>query len=279
MWQKNKLNSTKTWRTIKVLIIHINYTEGYLAIEHRYYSKSKKQQQKIQFTIAGITLSTNLIILVFAVMFKIYLLPIIGIAVTISIIAPFYDVPALVRNGKLYYYSPMLLAEKVKNGIIKIHGGTLFDYVFCIDKNLNGNQRTNAILKSYIDGIINLINVYEFENTKNVKIRGTSYILNERTAEKIGFVKVKTNLMQRLILFFNYTNLLISLSLAKAKLTFPRLRSIYTFEGKLENISKNKAFLISLRDRIEAQIMKASKQYNGNVSIGARIRGKNNKHK
>ena len=41
--------------------------------------------------------------------------------------------------------------------MIKIHGGTLFDYVFVIDQKMNGKQRTNFIIQQYLEGLLNLI--------------------------------------------------------------------------------------------------------------------------
>jgi hypothetical protein len=34
----------------------------------------------------------------------------------------------------MIYYSPLFITEKPKDGLIKIHGGTLFDYYFVIEK-------------------------------------------------------------------------------------------------------------------------------------------------
>lgn len=122
---------------------------------------------------------------------------------TMSIIAPFFDTPSLAKQGELIYYSPLFLTEKGKNGVITMHGGTLFDYYYVLDRTLNGTQRTKLIIKGYLDGLLNLIEEYEGKVPNLIKIKGTSYIINERTANKIGLKKVKTSLLQSFILGFN----------------------------------------------------------------------------
>lgn len=78
----------------------------------------------------------------------------------------------------MIYYSSLFVAEKEEKGIIEIHGGSLFDYVFAIDKTLSGKQRTNFVLHKYLEGILNLIDVCEKDNNTSLKINGTTYILN-----------------------------------------------------------------------------------------------------
>lgn len=118
----------------------------------------------------------------------------------------------------MVYYSSLFIIEKPRDGVIKIHGGTLFDYYFVIDKGMNGKQRTDFIIQQYLEGLLNLVDTYK--TNKNMKIRGTSYILNKRTAEKIGFEIVKTNVLQKVILGYNYFNILISNSVAKTNYHF-----------------------------------------------------------
>jgi hypothetical protein len=216
-------------------------------VEHKFYLKTEKEQQRIQLKIAGGAILFNLILLLFLFAIGLPLLSFLSISITLSIIAPFFDTPSLAKQGEIIYYSPLFLTEKEKNGVITIHGGTLFDYYYVIDRSLNGTQRTNLIIKGYLDGLLGLIEEYEDKAPDLIKIRGTSYIINERTANKIGLKKVKTNFLQSLILSFNYFNLMSSYSLAKAKLSFPNLRNIHTFEGSLEELMKQKTYLLRLR--------------------------------
>ncbi|MFD2541254.1 hypothetical protein ACFSSB_02900 [Lacinutrix gracilariae] len=152
----------------------------------------------------------------------------------------------------MMYYSPLFLSEKPKNGRIKIHGGTLFDYYFVIDRKWNGKQRTNFITQQYLEGLLALIE--EYKNDKHMKIRGTSYIINERTAEKMGFKIMQTDFLQKTILLYNYFNVLISNSIAKNKLAFPNLNKTKTFEADISQILEKKEFIEKLNKSLKNTI-------------------------
>jgi len=188
----------------------------------------------------------------------IYLIGILTFSITLSIIAPFFDMPSLKKNGRVIYYSPLFITEKPKNGLIKIHGGTLFDYYFVIDKKMNGKQRTNFIIQQYLDGLLHLIEKYE--NDKKIKIRGTSYIINKRTAEKIGFEIVETDILQKIILIYNYFNILISNSIAKNKLSFPKLNKTKTFDADVSQLLERKEYIEKLNKSLKSTI--ANTMYN-----------------
>ncbi len=182
----------------------------------------------------------------------IYLIAILTLTITLSIIAPFIDTPSLKKSGHLIYHSPLFLSEKLKKGVIKIHGGTLFDYVFVIDRNLNGKQRTNFIIQQYLEGLLNLIEANENKKIESITIRGTSYIINGRTAWRIGFKVVKTDTIQKFILIYNYFNLLITYSIAKNKLSFPNFKELKTFEAELNELVKRKDYISKLNDKLKS---------------------------
>ena len=152
----------------------------------------------------------------------------------------------------MIYYSPLFITEKPKNGLIKIHGGTLFDYYFVIDKKMNGKQRTDFIIHQYFIGLLSLIEKHK--NDTRIKIRGTSYIINERTAEKIGFEIVKTDISQKIILIYNYFNILISNSIAKNKLAFPKLNKTKTFETDISQLLERKEYIERLNKSLKNTI-------------------------
>jgi hypothetical protein len=179
-----------------------------------------------------------------------YALPVFSIVITLSIIAPFFDIPSLLRKGKLQYYSLMLLAENEKDGLVIIHGGTLFDYWFVIDRNLNGRQRTNFIIIEFLEGLISMVSDYEEAGRKEIRIRGTTHIINERTAGKIGFRKVERDARQMIIFVYNYFNLLVSNSIARGRVALPSLRNVNTFESDIEALSDRKEYLIQLKNKI-----------------------------
>ena len=152
----------------------------------------------------------------------------------------------------MIYYSPLFITEKPKDGLIKIHGGTLFDYWFVIENKMNGKQRTDFIIQSYLEGLLHLIEKHE--NDRTIKIHGTSYIINQRTVEKIGFKIVETDILQKIILGYNYFNILISNSIAKNKLSFPNLNKTITFETDMTQLFERKEYIEKLNERLKSTI-------------------------
>lgn len=219
-------------------------------MEHRFYQKTKKEQTRIQVLVGLITLTILLLIIILSWWTKMYLLIFIALPVIISLVAPFFDAPSLKESGRVVYLSSLLLAEIPKKGIMKIHGGTLFDYVFVIDRKMNGKQRTNFILSKFLQGLLKLIEEKRNTNEDELIIRGTSYIINERTAKLIGFKVIEMDNLQKFILIFNYVNLLVSHSFAKGKLSFPRLSNIKTFEMKISELIGKEAVIEKLSERI-----------------------------
>ncbi|WP_237590116.1 hypothetical protein [Polaribacter sargassicola] len=149
----------------------------------------------------------------------------------------------------MIYYSSLFITEKPKNGLIKIHGGTLFDYYFVIDKKWNGKQRTKFIIQQYLEGLLNLIEKYE--NDEQIKIKGTSYIINKRTAEKIGFKVDKIDALQKITLMYNYFNILISNSIAKKQLSFPNLSRTKTFYTDIGQLVERKKYIENLNKSLK----------------------------
>ncbi len=92
-------------------------------LNHRFYTKSIKEQNKILFIIAISAIAIILLSIILSIYSKIYLIGIFTIIIVLSIIAPFYDMPSLKKNGSVIYFSSLLISEKPKNGLIKIHGG------------------------------------------------------------------------------------------------------------------------------------------------------------
>ncbi len=225
-----------------------------MQLKHRFYNKSKSEQNRIQTLIAVSALGIVFLSIVVAWITKVYFLGFLAIPIVLTIIAPFFDTPSLKKSGKLIYHSPLFLSERPKKEVIKIHGGTLFDYVFVINKKMNGKQRTDFIIQQYLQGLLNLMEEYKNKTNENLTIRGTSYIVNERTAQRIGFKIVETDFIQRLILSFNYFNILTTYSIAKNKLSFPKLSTIITFEAKLNDLSDRKDFLRNLNNKLKSTI-------------------------
>ena len=220
-----------------------------MKLKNQYFLLSKKEQKLFQIKLAAISIAIIILLgmVLFFVNTKLLFLLLFVISIVISMIAPFYDIPSLVENGQLKYHSLFLLAEKEKKEVITIHGGTLFDYYFVFSKEMTNRERTKLVLLEYLKGLKNII-----KNTnENTIIQGTSYIINERTAHKVGLKKVNTNGIQNLILLFNYFNLMVSISLVKKSIHFPNLKNIQTFEGQISAIKSRELFIDKLIDKLE----------------------------
>ncbi len=175
-------------------------------------------------------------------LFYLYLI----IPLPLILAAPFVDAPLGKRQGKLVYYSPLFITEKEFKDEILIHGGTLFDYVYTLDSKMKGPDRTRLILHSYLQGLLNLIEAHENTRHNNLVVRGTTYIINERTANRFGLHVVKTDFNQVLILLINYLPLTLAYSFARAKLSFPGLGKIRTFEATIADLINHKPALFAL---------------------------------
>ncbi len=180
-----------------------------------------------------------------------YYLPLFVAPLILSVLAPFIDTPQGKKQGKLIYHSPLFITEKEKNGRIIIHGGTLFDYYYVIDRNWKAKQRIRYILRQYILGLVNLTESYTEKEAAEITLEGTSYILNKRTAEKLGFTTKRTDILQQIILIYNYLQILLANSMAKGKLSFPDVGKVNTYTASLSSVKKNKNYLKKLAEKLE----------------------------
>lgn len=221
-----------------------------MEFEHRFYKKTEKQQKTFWLKLTIIILGIFLPLIFLAFLKGYYVVAIAIIPLVISVIAPFYDVPTMYRKGRILYHSTLFLSEKPRNEILKIHGGTLFDYWFVINRNSSGYERRKFIINQFLSGLLHLIEKYENEGKDHFKVEGTTYILNKRTAERIGFRVQKPDVIDSLILFFNYFNILITSTISNAKLSFPRIKNIYTFETSFKELKENRQLIEQLKNNL-----------------------------
>lgn len=219
-------------------------------MQHRFYQKTEQEQSLFLFKIGLALLLLTASILYISYISELYLLAGI-IPVLFLIAAPFIDLPMGKKKGTFIYYSPLFITEKPQDKKITIHGGTLFDYVFTIEKNMDAKTRTRLVFLGYVKGLLNLISQYDQDAKEDLTLRGTSYILNDRTAKHFGFYPANTDFGQLVILLFNYIPLTISNTFIKKRLTFPRFSEIKTYEAKLSEIIEQKSELKQLKARLE----------------------------
>ena len=225
-------------------------------MKHRYYALTKGQQRLFLFKLTGLLLGFNLLIAMVLLVSGLAFLSLFIFALSLSVFAPFVDVPSGVKNGSLVYYSPLLIAEKIKHNAITLHSGSLFDYYFSLDFTQSAQARKKQVFQAYVDGLLTLINQYEHQPPDHIQINATSYILNPRTARKLGLQITKTNLIQQFILYFNFINLTCALSLLKGQLTLPKMNQIYSFNGQLSTLIANKPYLLKLKEKLKETHLK-----------------------
>src|SRR6056297_182736 len=192
--------------------------------QHPFFLKSHAEQKRFQARLVSVSLL--FIGAVSALLYLAGLLPLIFLvfALVLSIIAPFLDVPAMVRSG------------------------TLFDFWFLFRKDMSASERKRLAMAGMIEGMINLIDEHKRADRRDLKVRTTSYILNERSAAKLGLEKRPTDGIQTLILYYNYFNLAASYSLLNRRLAFLSIKSVQTFEGSMAVLAERRPFLEKLKN-------------------------------
>ncbi|GLB47889.1 hypothetical protein [Neptunitalea lumnitzerae] len=221
---------------------------------HKFYSKTSKEQKKVQIKIGLLALLIIAIGVWIAWFTQVYIIGILIFFIIITLLAPFVDTPSMKQAGRLTYHSLLFITEKPKDNKIKVHGGTLFDYVFVLCKQIPREKRIHFILQQYVEGLIHLITSLENSKEEHIIISGTSYIINERTAKRLGFKVIDTDGLQLIILALNYCNITTSYSIAKGKITLPNIAKTKTFEVSLADLKEKKSYLISLNKKLYSRL-------------------------
>lgn len=219
-------------------------------MEHRFFQKNESEQRRLLWKTGAGLFAMSIAILAISYLTDFYLL-IFMIPIMILIAAPFIDLPMGKKSGKFIYYSPLFITEEERNNRVTVHGGTLFDYVYTINPEMQGRERTRFVLYGYIAGLLNFISIHEDQDKDNLKIRGTSYIINRRTASRFGLQPVQKDFFQILLLLFNYIPISLSYSYLKQKLQLPKISDVQTYEGTLSEIAAHKEELVRLKHRLK----------------------------
>ena len=119
--------------------------------------------------------------------------------------------------------------------------------ILFLRKEMSGPMRKRLILLEYLKGILQLAET----ETPDTIIIGTSYFIHEKTAQKIGLQTIKTDQLQKLILLFNYFNVMACLYLANKKWVRPKLKNIRTYRAPIQAILSQKAYIQRLIVRLE----------------------------
>jgi len=140
----------------------------------------------------------------------------------------------------------MLLMEKEKHGVVKLHGGTLLDYTFLLQKDWSAHERKKFVMREMISGLIELLKKFE-RDEKQIVFRGSSYILNATTLRKFGFETQSVDGFQYIILILNFAPLTIAKSMVDKKLSFPNLSNVNTFEVGYADLKAHEEKLYKLK--------------------------------
>jgi len=150
------------------------------------------------------------------------------------------------------YYSPMVVSFGNNKKFIDLHNGTSFDYLMDMSHLKPGIKWKNKMLYHYLSALLNIIHYIENEVLpNNITIRGSSYFLSQRSAEKLGFIVSNASFFEKLNIALNYVDLIWMYSLTNGKLTFPDLTNINTVRITGIELVKQKQKLLDLLNRLK----------------------------
>lgn len=216
---------------------------------HRFYIKSKAQQNRILLLNAMLILLPVFVFIFISAFFRLYGFFILA-GIIFSTFICFIDVPLGKRNGAFTYYSPLMFTTKEKDRTIEIHGGTLFDYYFTLDLSQSKSARKKTIIYFYLDGLLNLINRHASDQDAGLQVKATSYILNERTAAKMGFTKSEPDYMQSLTVMLNIMPIFCAYFYARSGPRIPNIFKVQTYTASVKDLKARKEEIKQLRDRL-----------------------------
>lgn len=163
------------------------------------------------------------------------------------VFAQLLDIPFGHLRGTLRHYSPMLIVQPM-GGKYHLHTTTLFDQVFALPHKHPKLSNQQQILIWIIDGFLALID--DLKQQPNTLIVGTTHFLNDRRAGMLGFTVHKADLFSKLILILNYLNLILSMSITKGGLHFPKLTQVRRFEISSTDLIAKEALFQDWRDKL-----------------------------
>ena len=163
-------------------------------------------------------------------------------------IIQFLITPLLTCLKLYHYYSPMVVSFG-NNKVIDLHNGTSFDYLMDMRNVKPGIDWKRKMLIHYLKAFIAIINKMETgQMDKSITVRGSSYFISNRSAEKIGFTIHKAAFAEKINIVLNYFDLIWMYSLANGAIMLPNLKDIKTVKIDGESLIKKKGDITTLLD-------------------------------
>lgn len=222
-------------------------------MKHAFYSLSRSRQwtYTTMATFVGIALILSS---VFLAMYTQQLWLLLLLIPFYFVFAQLLDIPFGHLRGTLRHYSPMLIVQPIGD-VLHLHTTALFDQLFALPHKEPELSNQQQILLWIMDGFIALIE--DLKDQPSTQIVGTTHFLSRRRAERLGFTMRKADPFSQLILVLNYLNLVISMSITKGGLHFPKLNQVRTFEIKSEDLIKKESFFKDWRDKLSRRTQEA----------------------
>lgn len=167
------------------------------------------------------------------------------------VFAQLLDIPFGHLRGTLIHYSPMLVVQPL-GSTLHLHTTTLFDQISTLPHKKPSLTNQQQTLIWILDGFLALIDRLENDHEPTTLV-GTTYFLSPRRAKLLGFSVQKADPFSKLILILNYLNLLLSMSITKGRLSFPKINNVQRFEISSQALINNKHLFKRWREQLLAR--------------------------
>jgi hypothetical protein len=219
------------------------------SLDHPYFQHSRPWQRRREWQVIGLLVMGCLFLAALAIGTGLYGLGLL-IFIPLQLAAPFLDTPAGIRKGTLHYAAPLCILQPVKDKGHILHGGTLFDYWYVLRAYPSLRFRKKRLFHDMVSGLRREADRAHSEERLDQFVRGTSYFINPRTAQRFGLQPVSRDWGQTLILWFNAAQITAAYSLIQGRLAWPPLHRVQTYAGTWRTIRENRKFLEALEGRL-----------------------------
>ncbi len=208
---------------------------------NRFYSWSQRKQY-LYFVVC---VFTGLLILT-SIILSLILLPFHGLILFwilypfIFVVAQMIDTPTMVQRGKLVYFSTFFLVEHVEDKRLRIHAGTIFDYLFAFHWKHRGTAARKIVVQEFILGMKDFaMFLQNSEISPDTIIEGSSYFFSAKNAKKFGFDLEEAAPSTKFLLIINFLVVFLQYSFIQGRAAFPPIHKVKgAFATKAKLISK-----------------------------------------